>query len=286
MIIKAHMKKIMEMKVIKSSCDIVGLRDVLDTIESHVRALDCQGVNKEHFGAVLIPILEEKIPKDVRLEISRSMGKENWQLEKYLELLKIEVEARDNSAVDRKEEGNKEDEKTTPFTTELLMNLSQSELAKKEAGDKGKRAKRRTCAFCKKQHFSDQCRIITDVERRRGMVKANRLCFRCLRDNHMISECKSKTKCYRCKSSDHHTAICMAENQDSSNLLVAGEKNLVLLQTARAVISNVDETAQVGVRILFDSGSQRSYVTERIVKLLSLSPITKESVSLNTFWKK
>ena len=58
----------MEMKVIKSSCDIVGLRDVLDTIESHVRALDCQGVNKEHFGAVLIPILEEKIPKDVRLE--------------------------------------------------------------------------------------------------------------------------------------------------------------------------------------------------------------------------
>ena len=32
-------------------------RNFLDTVESHVRALSSQGVNKEHFGAILIWVI-------------------------------------------------------------------------------------------------------------------------------------------------------------------------------------------------------------------------------------
>ena len=58
----------------------------------------------------------------------------------------------------------------------------------------------------------------------------------------------------------------------------------VLLQTARAHVYN-DRTTQPTkeVRILFDCGSQRSYVTEGIRKSLSLRPDDVETMLIKTF---
>ena len=59
--------------------------------------------------------------------------------------------------------------------------------------------------------------------------------------------------------------------------------NLVLLQTARALASDGANARSVNIRILFDTGSQRSYVTESLVKRLNLKPLRKERLQLNTF---
>ena len=129
LIISAHMKRLMEMKSVNKAYNVTELRHLLDTTESHIRALESQGINKEHFGAVLIPILQEKIPADVRLEISRKMGKMNWRLNVYLEWLKTEVEARDNCAVDRiGVKGRDRDRNENPTTTEALLNMAQKEM--------------------------------------------------------------------------------------------------------------------------------------------------------------
>ena len=57
----------------------------------------------------------------------------------------------------------------------------------------------------------------------------------------------------------------------------------VLLQTARAVAKNTDGTKSTNVRILFDSGSQRSYVTNSLKSRLKLRPVKSETLHLNTF---
>jgi len=63
----------------------------------------------------------------------------------------------------------------------------------------------------------------------------------------------------------------------------AKENNLVLLQTAHALTSNGTSSRSANVRVLFDTGSQRSYVTESLVKCLNLKPLRKERLQLNTF---
>ena len=58
-------------------------------------------------------------------------------------------------------------------------------------------------------------------------------------------------------------------------------KSSVLLQTARAVATNGSRSKPV--RILFDTGSQRSYVTNDLAKQLKLTPLKRETLHLNTF---
>ena len=67
-----------------------------DKIESNVRALNSESIEQFHFGALLIPIILEKLPKRVQLQISRKLGKENWDIEEFLKCVNEEVTAREN----------------------------------------------------------------------------------------------------------------------------------------------------------------------------------------------
>ena len=60
-------------------------------------------------------------------------------------------------------------------------------------------------------------------------------------------------------------------------------KRHVLLQTACAVATNEDGSKTCPVPILFDSGSQLSYLTDDLKRKLNVSPIKTETLYLNTF---
>ena len=60
-------------------------------------------------------------------------------------------------------------------------------------------------------------------------------------------------------------------------------KGNVFLQTATTIAANHDRSKSVPVRILFDNGSQRSYVTGSIKSKLRLSSTLSETLYLNTF---
>ena len=47
------------------------MRKLHDTIESNVRALRSLGINYEYFGPLLVPIILEKLPNTIKLQISR-----------------------------------------------------------------------------------------------------------------------------------------------------------------------------------------------------------------------
>ena len=51
----------------------------------------------------------------------------------------------------------------------------------------------------------------------------------------------------------------------------------------RAVATNEDGSKTCPVRILFDSGSQQSYLTDDLKRKLNLNPIKTETLYLNTF---
>ena len=110
----------------------------------------------------------------------------------------------------------------------------------------------------------------------------------------MIRRCRSKNNCFQCKSSNHHSAICdkatiedKSENpvdkvQDSGVYLAAASSS-VLLQTANGQISDNQEKTSMYVNILMDLGSQKSYITRRVVSKLKLEQVGEQMMAVNTF---
>ena len=105
------------------------------------------------------------------------------------------------------------------------------------------------------------------------------------------SNCKGKHHPSIChKSSDHSTTqkeIPSTTSSSTSTSMYTDVNTPILLQTARAVVFNPDDTNQcMTVRILFDGGSQRSYITDHVKRSLGLSAEAVESVLIKTFGSK
>ena len=73
------------------------------------------------------------------------------------------------------------------------------------------------------------------------------------------------------------------ETRNTTTTKAVRNKGTVLLQTAKAIAVNEDNTKSTHVRILFDNGSQRSYVTSELKGRLKLKPVKTETPHLNTF---
>lgn len=50
-------------------------------------------------------------------------------------------------------------------------------------------SKTKECKYCKKDHWSDECKIIIQVTGRKKKLKG--CCFRCLKEGHTARDCKS-----------------------------------------------------------------------------------------------
>ena len=70
---------------------------------------------------------------------------------------------------------------------------------------------------------------------------------------------------------------------DETNTNTVLNKTPVLLQTAKLLIGNPKNNQIVKIRALFDSGLERTFISERVTKILKLTRERKENISLNTF---
>ena len=161
------------------------------------------------------------------------------------------------------------------------------------------------CAFCQQVHLSSNCTAVIAVDARRSALKSNGRCFNCLRRGHISRTCRSPSRCQKFRAR-HHTSICDADKTDSrprslvdSNLsptvpsfkpsptssnICSSHSQAVLLQTARVTIHNPDLTdTSLEVRLLFDGGSQKSYLSKRARDLLNLKSCGEQSLSIATF---
>ena len=66
-----------------------------------------------------------------------------------------------------------------------------------------------------------------------------------------------------------------------NSLISSGE--MVLMQTARADIKNDTHGGRHNVRLILDSGSQRTYITESLARKLHLKMGNKDEIMLVTF---
>ena len=146
-----------------------------------------------------------------------------------------------------------------------------------------------------RDHFHDKCNTVTDVTERKRIIYEKKLCYRCLSaGSHKSRNCLSQSRCYRCKSIGHHTAICTkdylrnpAQNRkvengkdENSQTTMVNSRISVLLQTATGIISDTAEKQSHKIKILFGTGSQRTYLSERIVRKLNLQPYSSREMTV------
>ena len=296
---RAHINQLLQLPAVFKERDTTGLRKLYDSCEAHNRALKALGVKEETYSAIVVPCVMEKLPEHFRLTITRDNNFLEWSMEEMLKAFEKELELREaHSGVGTNTERDtyERDGRGKRFgkyssAAALLAN-----------GDT------KVCAFCLKNHPHEDCTGVTGPKTRKNVARKYGRRFICLSKGHRASNCRNKSKCSGCNGS-HHVALCdkdrkveskeerpaCPENEPNlanvntsvqitspnSNMHV-GTGSLVALQTARGILRGEREAR---IRVLFDTGSHRSFVTSKAAKLVKPKGIRWELLGIDTFAK-
>ena len=279
-LISSFMNKFVSLSKVNSDKDIVSLRKLLDQTESSIRNLESLNVKTDSYGTLLVPLINDKLPDGIRISIAKKFDNDLWDIETLVELLRKEVEAKERSfAVGATFQNNSEinSERELPFTSSALFSQN-------------KQCNTNQCVFCdKSNHASFRCLKVSNPISRKEIVREKRLCFLCLKNGHSAKNCELKYSCNKC-GGKHNISICTFKerrgdynnpinnkSQQATTANLSNNKNCVLLQTASVSVSGNDKRVN-NVQLLFDSGSQRSYVSKKLRKLLNLPTLRTERI--------
>ena len=294
---------------------MASLRFVYDQISVHVRGLASLGVSSEQYSSLLITIIMSKMPSDIRLEIARKAEREVWKIDELLETIRLEIEAGEISEATKSSErgpqtgyGHKRPEgvknQNTPTAYSLFASAKDGDQKSGGMPFQSQPGLKVRCAYCNGMHYSASCESVLSVNDQKAILKGAGRCFKCLYRGHNAKDCRGSRNCRHCNG-QHHQSICLAheakppvqqreeksdegENAESNpGKIVTTAANTsrrhVLLQTARGNAVNTDGSRTIPVTVLFDNGSQCSYVTDSLRSKLGLTPDKNETLHLNTF---
>ena len=90
MLINAYMKRFVELPVIKNKNGVFGLRKLYDQVESSIRNLKSLQMDNSGYGTLLVPLLTEKLPFNLRQSIAKKFENDNCELPQMLKILKVD----------------------------------------------------------------------------------------------------------------------------------------------------------------------------------------------------
>ncbi|XP_053402668.1 uncharacterized protein LOC128557990 [Mercenaria mercenaria] len=273
---------------------LYSLRHFHDKMETYIRGLESLGLFQETYGSLLVPIIIDKLPDEMRKHIAREHGDNNWQLDELRRAINKEInimEAGDSLSTANVDEFGP----TASFYTGARPKKNKSNIIKQVNFNHVHKNPIR-CAFCEESHSSLECQKFSDVNARMRIVKQRRLCFNCL-GKHQVSMCHSKHRCRYCQKK-HHSSICNKQTVTSLNnstpevhetepeapVLHSSSRHTssgVLLKTAVATVNSMD--TYMDANILFDEEAQRSFITEDLAQKLHVRRESTEALKVSSF---
>ena len=274
-----------------------GLRNLYNQIEKHLRSL--KALDQDTDQDLFISMITSKLPKDVLVQLEVQKGARNpWTVKELRERFNDYIAARERAeqhASMTKCESAGDHEGPFMSSAEALVAGVQT------ADNKKTRKIYLRCKYCDENHWSDVCAKYDTLDARKQRIRGS--CYICLKSTHQANSCLQKIRCYYCRQwNHHHRCLCpkqfeamhretlsLAEELPKHSEVVNTENSLissgemVMMQTAKADVKNPDNGIKQNARILLDSGSRRTYITESLAKRLNLKLEDKDEFMLVTF---
>ena len=193
-LINAYMDKFVQLEVITKSSDITRLRKVCNQVETGIRNLKTD-VHPESYGSLLVPVLNTKLPGDLRTRFARTFNHGNWDLTEMMEIFKKELEAKECAFANINYKSR--DKNSSQFRSPALFNNSEKNL----------------CIFCGGTHTSSKCRKVSNPKARKDILFKNKVSFICFSQGHFSSRCTLQYRCRKCEGR-HHISIYLKDTMD------------------------------------------------------------------------
>lgn len=282
-IIFGHVQELLSLATV-NQYSLSSLRKLQNSLLAHTRSLEALGIDGSQYGVLLTPIVLAALPSEIRMLWARQSENKESDLTFLLEFLDQELKTRETSQTFKKEV--KPDQKKSKVTQVKKI----PEVKKASATSLSSSASSSpVCAFCEKTgHVIEQCYSFKrlTVSQRIEKVKALRLCWKCF-GKHRSIFCKKKiVPCEKCNSYRHNFLVCNGDQKDKGNQktlsndkedpvkpeathsttgssMTKKSTSDVVMQVLRLEVRGRNGIVQANV--LFDSGSDRTYVSSDLV---------------------
>ncbi|XP_066925958.1 uncharacterized protein [Clytia hemisphaerica] len=282
LIIDNHYTKLSDLGV--ATDRTYSLRSTFDTIEQHLRSLEALG---EHIDQRQnITLIRRKFPESVIKQIEmQKPPEEPWTVENLRKTLQRYIAANELAAQHEPKTNHHQGNRRPDYRDGTMFSNTRQRTLK--------------CIFCGKGHWNDECKTVPTVKERKEKLKGK--CFICLKSHQ--GRCRRQKPCYHCKKTDHHRSLCPTHAKretdngmiaddveidedtliEEEGLLSAGEN--VIMQTALIEAMDREESTSETTRVLMDTGSSRTYITQELVEKLKLEIEDKKPIDCFYLWR-
>ncbi|XP_077862522.1 uncharacterized protein LOC144344468 [Saccoglossus kowalevskii] len=312
-IINAYMTSLWEQ--VPPENNPTSLRRFHDELETIIQGLKNLGEDETNYGNLLIPLLLQKLPIEIQRQLARANSDHEWTLSRLSQLMLNEI--RILAIGEMPNLDSPQNSTVAAFYTRTASgnyNIARNSYSATPGHNPAnnynpgrKRPSQRQCVYCDEQHNPANCVKISNQRERLDIVKRKQLCYNCL-GNHAVKQCKSRYTCRHCQGK-HHTSLhdnrtvfsqSEIQNTNVSVNFTHASHNLakpnhsyqgrcapdsrsrrVLLKTAQIPASYGGNTALATV--LFDEGADRSFITERFVRIVNAEAHSSEILNLKSF---
>lgn len=291
LLIETYVRGLLNVVISQQKGQLLELTTLYDSLQAHLQALETLGVTKDKYSHILAPMIESALPEEVLRAWNRArIINEGYNLNKLIDFLRDEVESEEriqlaHCSFDSSNCSDHSTRSSKPPTACFITN---------NKSKNGEKPESKACLWCNKDnHPSSECHKAMKMtpKERIDYITNKKACHICLRPNHTQKKCRSFPKCLFCKKR-HFTIMCRDVNEQGPsnvtntdnnmfNNLLCQQKTTTLLQTLVAKI--IHNKKELQVRILIDTGAQKSYIKTDTVKQMNLKPVRREAFSQSLF---
>ncbi|XP_064488372.1 uncharacterized protein LOC135400471 [Ornithodoros turicata] len=306
-LVDAHIDKLLNLPLVSSARDVEKLRELYDTIIFRTGCLQNLGVPQSRYAVVLHRVVMRCIPEELAVEFRQrqlekapssplqppgaegQMSDERSEtVSSLLAFLRSHIESREDCKFAHRRVSQREprEQRSCPSPEQLPSFPTALSLAACSTNHRP-----RNCPLCNSpSHAIQDCHAAVSSTDKRRLLSAKRCCFRCGKYNHVSRECRSfrYLTCSTC--GEHHLSLlCDIQRASSERSSHTPTTTATCARPATHVLLQNDRVWALGrqanhlARVLFDTGSHRTYVRQDLSRRIGCPVLGTEDLTVYTF---
>ena len=268
-----------------SYCETKLFISELRGILADLKIYDCDVVGENASNVLISNLIFSKLPLPFKQELARKIGNNYPSISQIFDNY-VEVITTLNLRAMKSADGSQ-----CPATASSLSERKPQPEAKQVFSNPVvTHPDMKACKFCFSQgHSMINCTAYPTYQSRKDRCSEIKICFRCSSSKHAGASCNNimQYECKFCKAKTHISALCSSANvtQTQSNICLnsaSDSRSGYILPTITLPVSKGDKV--VHARFLIDTGSQRTYVSGKVLDKLNFpSDLKVTRYKVNTF---